>query len=602
MIKLSLTKRGILLSLFPLACQLVFVAFLSQSLFSVQKEIDKESQSKELIARAQTLVQNTVGSLIALAYDFDQGKHKMDSKRVFKELELNYRSVIELASAEPEQAPQVERLKEVLDVYAYASGMTGTTIYAPQGQILRHGQPYTFDHIVVLKELISVVKTIIITEEQRRAGTEKRLKDRINAIGTIIFVAIPASLLISLMLGYLYATGIRQPLLRIGENSLRLSRFELLLPELKGDDELSRLDQLLHTAANSINQAVQSERALIDNAADLICSIDERDVFKQTNPFCRRMLGWSQQELIGQSVFDIVSGDDAGKADESLQAMRKSKDTHCVELRLKRKDGAVIDTQWSSFFSKLEKSLFCVVQDVTERKNIERLKEDFVQMISHDLRSPLASMSAALEFVAEGAGGELSQGVATEVGHAQRNIERLMSFVNDLLDFQKLKAGKMQLAITQCEWKGILDEAADLVRSVAESKQIEIVIPDTKMNAFCDRSKIIQVVTNLLSNAIKFAPAQSTVAIEVENFSDTFELRVIDSGPGIPSAYAETIFEAFEQVPGASAGQGTGLGLAVCKLIVESHGGTIGVRNRTESGDAENPRGSIFWFRLPKSA
>ncbi|MGH9552299.1 MAG: sensor histidine kinase, partial [Terriglobales bacterium] len=238
---------------------------------------------------------------------------------------------------------------------------------------------------------------------------------------------------------------------------------------------------------------------------------------------------------------------------------------------------------------------FCVVHDVTEQKNLERLKQDFVDMISHDLRSPLTSMLGAMTLVLEGARGAVSVPVQEEVEKAARNIEKLITFVNDLLDFQKLESGRIELQVREHELTDIFNDTLEMVRGFAESREVAIALPERPGSVRCDRDRIVQTLVNLVSNAIKFSPAGATVALAVDATPDFIELSVIDSGPGVPPEYAERIFEAFEQTPAAArAREGTGLGLAICKLIVLAHVGVIGVGARDDGSS-----GSKFWLRLP---
>src|SRR5262249_49081193 len=154
--------------------------------------------------------------------------------------------------------------------------------------------------------------------------------------------------------------------------------------------------------------------------------------FSMANPYVQKMLGRSNTEIIGTPLFEVVFQDDILAAEEQCREARNSSDLHSFELRLKHKNGRIIDTRWTVFWSDIQKALFCVVHDITEQKNIDRLKQDFVDMVSHDLRSPLMSMGGTMELIAAGATGELTPAVQKEVLTAQRNIDRLTDFVNDL--------------------------------------------------------------------------------------------------------------------------------------------------------------------------
>jgi signal transduction histidine kinase len=177
-------------------------------------------------------------------------------------------------------------------------------------------------------------------------------------------------------------------------------------------------------------------------------------------------------------------------------------------------------------------------------------------------------------------------------------------FVTDLLDFQKLRVGKMPLNVASCDLADVLEETASLVQSVADAKRISLTMPTGHWIVSCDKSKTVQTVTNLVSNALKFTPDGGAISVAVSDVGDAVRVSVRDSGPGVPEAYQQRIFEAFEQAPGSenSGIQGTGLGLAICKLIVEAHGGSIGVDTifREGAGVSSQAAGSNFWFTIPK--
>ena len=223
-------------------------------------------------------------------------------------------------------------------------------------------------------------------------------------------------------------------------------------------------------------------------------------------------------------------------------------------------------------------------------------------MVTHDLRSPLTALFGSLKLIAAGAKGPVSPLVESEINIAANNVSKLCMFVNDLLDFQKLRVGKMQLNLAECALEEIIEETVEFVRSVAESKNIALRVHAGHCVIRCDKPKLLQTITNLISNAIKFSPEDEAVDIEIAEFPNSVQVSVIDRGPGVPAQFQERIFEAFEQVP-ATAKLGTGLGLAICKLIVEAHGGSIGVvgGNLNQSDPSlPNSSGSKFWFRIPK--
>jgi signal transduction histidine kinase len=226
--------------------------------------------------------------------------------------------------------------------------------------------------------------------------------------------------------------------------------------------------------------------------------------------------------------------------------------------------------------------------------NAERAKQEYVAMISHDLRSPLTSIKFVLAMVNGGTYGAISENGLKRVKGAESNAERLISLINTLLDLEKMEAGKLEMNLSEIRTSDVIDRSVEAVFSLAELMGIKIETPQNDRTIIGDSGRLVQVLVNLLSNAIKFSPRGSAVTIAVEDVPGYVELRIIDRGRGIPASHINAIFDRFQQVEESDAKErgGTGLGLAICKAIIEGHGGTIGI-------ESELGKGSTFWFRIP---
>ena len=224
----------------------------------------------------------------------------------------------------------------------------------------------------------------------------------------------------------------------------------------------------------------------------------------------------------------------------------------------------------------------------------EAHKQELIAIVTHELRSPLTSIQGVLTLIATGAYGDLSQAGEEKLLLADRSISRLIDLINDLLDIERMKTGKLEIVPVPINISDVLKRSIDSMRSLAAQKQMTIEVQDCDVQVMGDRDRLVQVLINLLSNAIKFSPEKSAVVISTSEAARAVEVRVMDQGPGIPDKYKEAIFERFEQLEGeAKNKRGTGLGLAICKAIVDQHGGSIGVAS-------DDGNGSSFWFRIPK--
>ena len=227
---------------------------------------------------------------------------------------------------------------------------------------------------------------------------------------------------------------------------------------------------------------------------------------------------------------------------------------------------------------------------------LEKFKQELISIVSHELRTPLLSVSSGLELFASGAVCDLSAKGQNRLKIAQEETERLIRLINDLLDIEKMEAGKFVLDRSEIRVSDLIESCFAAVTGLADAKSINLQSlphdPDFKFNA--DRDRLCQVLINLLSNAIKFSPNGAAIKIESEQIASELELRVIDQGRGIPEELRAKIFDRFVQVEKSDASErgGSGLGLAIARAIVEQHGGSIGVRSELGTG-------STFWFRLP---
>ncbi|CAN5286593.1 hypothetical protein BH10CYA1_BH10CYA1_27880 [soil metagenome] len=220
-------------------------------------------------------------------------------------------------------------------------------------------------------------------------------------------------------------------------------------------------------------------------------------------------------------------------------------------------------------------------------------KKEMVAMVSHDLRTPLTSVQGSLTLLSAGVYGELSERALKEVTVAETNTSRLINLINDLLDIERMEAGKLEMTLRQTFVSQIVEQTSAALDSFAKQNKVELDLPETGLSINADGERLVQVLINLVSNAIKFSPVGSTVAVTAEKLADCVEFKVIDQGRGIPPEFIDSVFERFQQVKKSDAGRkGTGLGLAICKAIIDGHGGTIGVTSKVGVG-------SQFWFRIP---
>ncbi len=241
-------------------------------------------------------------------------------------------------------------------------------------------------------------------------------------------------------------------------------------------------------------------------------------------------------------------------------------------------------------------SLTSTVQDITERKKIDQMKNEFISTVNHELRTPLTSIHGSLGLLNNNVVGELPEKAKPMLGIAYRNTERLISLINDLLDIEKIATGKMVFNLEKSNISELMVKAIEANQGFAETHNTKITITQKLDNAFVkvDPKRIDQIFANLISNAAKFTPQGKEVEISLTQENDYYRISVTDYGPGVPDEFKEQIFSRFTQADSTDtrAKDGTGLGLAICKELVTRMGGDIDYKNREEGG-------ATFWFDLP---
>jgi len=235
----------------------------------------------------------------------------------------------------------------------------------------------------------------------------------------------------------------------------------------------------------------------------------------------------------------------------------------------------------------------------SQLKEIDQMKKDFLASVTHELRSPLTSLTVYIDLFLKGAAGELNEKAKKFLKIMERSNDRLCRFIDDLLDMAKIERGKMEIKKEPLEIFPIVSETAQLIKPQADKKNIEIAmnIPDNLPLVLIDGDRTRQIITNLLSNSIKFTPENGKISIGIQDDKEYLQLSVSDTGIGIPQDQISKIFDKFEQVKevreGIKGPKGTGLGLAIAKSLVEGQGGKIWV-------ESEVGKGSTFYFTLPK--
>ncbi len=314
------------------------------------------------------------------------------------------------------------------------------------------------------------------------------------------------------------------------------------------------------------------------------------------------ILGYGESELLSLTIEDIIHPEDLYIDRQQLnQLIADEIRSYQVEKRFFNKNKQIIRVSVNlSLIRSGQKPFYFIIQmqDISERYQIERIKDEFISVMSHELRTPLTAIRGSLGLLNTGFYKPDSQPYAELIRVATQNSERLVRLVNDILDLERLQSGKGVLVKKPCWVQNLIKQAIESVQVLAEAEGIILVDESENREILIDQDSIIQTLTNLLGNAIKFSPPESEIYIKssliLENEQTFFRFAIEDRGCGIPADKLTLIFDRFQQVNISDSRKkgGTGLGLAICKNIVLQHGGKIWAESVLGAG-------STFYFTIP---
>jgi two-component system sensor histidine kinase VicK len=351
--------------------------------------------------------------------------------------------------------------------------------------------------------------------------------------------------------------------------------------------------------------------SILESVGDGIYGIDLDGKVTVVNFAAAQMLGYKQDEILGRNMHQLihhthVDGTPYPEADSPVRKSLTNFDTVRISNEIFwRKDGTCFPVEYvarpqidaHALESGGIRAVGVVVAftDTTERRALDRMKDEFISTVSHELRTPLTSLRGALGLLAGGALANRPEKTQQMFEIAISNSDRLIRLVNDILDLERISSGKTQLHCSLCSAEDLLRRAAGIQQTSTPKPNVRIFFAANGVTLWADSDRILQTLNNLISNAIKFSPAGSEIHLTARNLDDNEALiEVRDQGRGIPADKLEHIFERFQQgdASDSRAMGGTGLGLAICRSIVSQHGGRIWATSTPDQG-------TTFHFTLP---
>lgn len=591
--RLRLSHKGLMLVSGVLLFELLLVAIFAGLLGRSDQELDRRYVAVSVIGHVDSLRK----LLTEAEVSFNQTKPHDDFDKTLSAIRYELSALRHFLRDDPESMENLRFVDQVVGAetdrlnkarLGFLAGKKENFDYR-QFENSMHSISYQLDQLT-----IPYRRPLEFVTDQ--ATIQRRLTE-----SNVIFVVL-INAIVAVATTLFFMQGIVNRLSVVADNSVRFGRGDELHPPLDGTDEIANLDKIIHETIKErkfvetlLRESEARTRSLIENMPVGVVTLDQDGVIESINPETEKIFGYLFDEIVGDHLSALFSGLPPSDQKQFTDDMFKRNLGKTLKFESRRKSGEPfpVEMTLTEYQSVDGPRFLAIMQDITEREKAEQFKQELLAMVSHDLRSPLTSVQGVMTLLARGMYGQLTDTGEKRVRVAEQSLARLIHLVDDILDLERMEAGKLQFNVERTPLSSIIDRSIESVYDFAQASQIRIEATPTELDVDADEDRLTQVIVNLLSNAIKFSPKNSVIKVEAEAGRDHVEVRVNDQGPGIPADQQEGIFQRFHQVDStASNHKGTGLGLAICKAIIEGHEGAMGVRS-------EVGHGSSFWFRIP---
>ena len=366
--------------------------------------------------------------------------------------------------------------------------------------------------------------------------------------------------------------------------------------------EALKADRYRIQAEALVSERETRMRTIFENVVDGIITTNAKGIIESFNHAAENLFGYTAAEVIGKNISMLTPAPHRNRHDAYIEAYIGGQESRIFgtgrEVEGVHKDGSLfpIDIAVNDMLVGEERIFCSIMRDITERKKIDRMKNEFVSTVSHELRTPLTSIRGSLGLLAGGAAGELPPQAQSLLDIAGNNTERLLLLINDILDIEKIESGQMTFKFKVVTALAFLEQSIKVNKHYASQNNILFQLGniDSDLKVYVDPDRIMQVMSNLLSNAAKYSPEGATVEVSAMCHDGLVRISVTDHGSGIPEEFQPKVFEKFTQSDSSDTRRvgGTGLGLNIAKAIVDKHGGNIDFKSQRGAG-------TTFFFELP---
>ncbi len=710
--RLKLSHKGLLLIAIPLAFQAMLVLAVGFILRDTEAEIQREVWARDLqthLTRLNALL--TASGVSAQQYGIRPSPDILRRyQNAISQVPKEFRTLETLAAGHQEILDTLSKLE--ISVTAASTRLDQGLALIGQGDIVGSFR-LLLPLVPAMKKITNEVDELSARAQAIQDASPKLQVQARQRLMALLALAVVVNVGLAFALAMHFNRTTARRLACVMDNTRRFGAGRRLNDLLPGKDEISELDGLFHDMADTLEAAARRERVVVENAVDVICSISAEGMISAVNPAVLRSWGFDKGDLQGRPYADLVDPEDREEVLRTVERMMTQGLSDSFECRIRRSEGSILHTLWSAHYSQNERSLFCVVHDITLRKlaadrlkeseararlileampvgllvldlkgtiesanpliatmlgyeqedfagrslislaaqsrpidferdigsqaigraveiavarknnsnfpaeillrefesvegprflcvmldvsqrhEVERMKQEFVAMVSHDLRTPLASVQAFLTMVAEGVYGGLPDSIFTDSQSADEHASKLLCLVSDLLDLEKMESGHFTINCEEFPIVRLIERAIESVRERIDRYGVEIQCLHSPGVVLADQERLVQAVGSLISYLSSTGWRGSAVSISSEENDDAVEIKVSGTGRALTREEQETLFDRFRYLKGTTSGERGDLGLVLAKAITTQHGGTIGMVG--EGGGAKT-----LWIRLP---
>lgn len=574
---LNITQKGLLMVLIPVVFQLLFIAALNIPMQRFAHELESMRIGKKILFAIQENEIDLSKMIWALMVGGPQESIAYMAS-YHEKVVKQHKWSMQNQTSDPELLQLAKEGRKIWNM-SEELWMSDPTAGGQGGGMGWIGMQSGQRGFKLFREQRQLMNKVLAVERRKVAQQPEEIAALRNTLVLFLWIGFGISCLISIALMFFFSRDIVNRLADIAEKAQLLSFGKPVLAEIPATDEIGQLEKTIASTSLKLAEIRNRQAVILDNSADVICSLDGKLKFAAVGEAASKIWGHTPDQLLGRSALSILAPDTVEITSASLHRIAAEGGGGQLENVIKCADGSLKNAVWIVVWSAEKRAYFCVVHDVTELRNVEKLKQHFISVASHDLRAPLTSVTLNVSILTESMKDILSPGITTELERVQQSAHRLTELVNELLELDKLEAGRLSIELKKVLASDACEAARDLLFGLARQSGVTLVMPEADAFVMAEEKRLVQMIANLLSNAIKFSPAGGSIEIEIRQEHPYAVISITDEGCGMSAQECSTIFEKFSQARSASTAsvKGTGLGLSVVKALAEAHGGRVEV-------------------------